>query len=103
MITWSFHNIRHEFMPSGSDGEIVALERQLHDAPLNILLTIFFFMLNLDIHLKDYILQVDSHNSRKIVRFISDLRRFAVVRFCSDERHSVEQFIEKVHEYYILA
>lgn len=103
MIAWSFQGIRTEFLPPGSDDEIVALEHEMHGASQNARLTIFFFLLNMHMELKDYILEIDPHNSRKLVRFMSDLRRFEVVRFCSNETLSVDEFVESVYQCYILA
>lgn len=103
MIAWSLQCLRNEFMPPGSDDEIVALEQRMPSASRNVQLTIFFFLLNVHMQLKDYIMEIDPHNSRKLVRFMSDLRKYAVVKFCSNETQSVDDFVESVYEYYILA
>lgn len=103
MIAWSLQGLRTEFLPPGSDDEIVALEQEMNDASQNVRLTIFFFLLNLHMELKDYLLEIDPHNTRKLVRFMSDLRRFEVVKFCSNETLSVDEFVENVYQCYILA
>jgi hypothetical protein len=103
MIAWSLQCLRTEFLPAGSDEEIVALERRMASASRNVQLTIFFFLLNVHMQLKDYIMEIDPCNSRKLVRFMSDLRKYVVVRFCSNETQSVDEFVDLVHECYMLA
>ena len=103
MVAWSLQSLRNEFLPPGSDHDIISLEQYMSSASLNERITIFFFLLNLHMQLKDFIMEMDPHNSRKLVRFMTDLRKYAILGFCSNETQSIEEFVAIVYEYYMLA
>ena len=103
LIEWSLDNLHTEFGASDPGHLISTLRAKAQQSARDVRLTILFFLLNVDIHLKDRILELDPPNSRKLVRFMSDLRTHAVVQFCTDERQQIQHFMAHVYELYILA
>lgn len=77
--------------------------RKLMQGPLNTQLTVFLFLFNVHVDLKDRVLEMDPSNRAKLVRFMSDMRKHVVLGFCVDERKLPHDFVREAYECYMLS
>ena len=102
LVLSSLHLLQAEFFEEGnSDVEVLA--DMVRSGPLYTRLTILLFLLNVHVELKDRVMRIDPGNARKLVRFMSDMRKQVVMAFCVDERQKPHDFVQAAHECYLLA
>jgi len=103
LVVSSLHMLQAEFFDEQDSEDIRVLETMVQTGPLYTRLTILLFLLNVHVELKDRIMRIDPGNARKLVRFMSDMRKQVVMAFCVDERQKPHDFVQAAHECYILA
>ena len=82
----SIAGLEAEFFASGGNAQVAKLRGMVRDATHAELLAIFYLLLNIDVRLKTRVLEMDGGNSKKIGRFVLDLRQELVVGFfCSPQ------------------
>jgi hypothetical protein len=98
------NSLREDYFGGRSTLELDQLEKLVTTAPHNILLGLFFLVLNVDSNLKEAVLNFESpQNHRKIERFLMDLKTPIVSNFCIDDTISIQKFIDQCWEAYIVA
>ena len=77
---------------------------ELHAAhPHRVQVAIFFVLLNIDVDLKQYVIDTDlACNARKLWRFFADLREHVDTLFAS-EQMSLLDFVDACEEAYVIA
>lgn len=105
LVTTSLKEIQEEFYDGSPDAtdDLHVLQRIMDAGPLYTRLTIFLFLFNVHVGLKNRIMRIDPSNARKLVRFMADMRNHIVMAFCVDERQHTRDFVQAAHECYILA
>jgi hypothetical protein len=83
--------------------ELLRLAEQHAAQPHRVQLAIFFVLLNIDIDLKQYVLDTDlAFNASKLCRFFVDLRSHVDTLFAT-EQMSLLDFVDACEEAYVLA
>jgi hypothetical protein len=90
-----------EFFAAGN-AQVAKLRAMVRDATHAELLAIFYLLLNIDAGLKKRMLALDAGNSKKIGRFVLDLRQELVVGFfCSPQ--TTAEFVQACGDGYCIA
>ena len=98
----SIAGLEAEFFAGGGCAQIEKLRALVREATHTELLAIFYLLLNIDVGLKTRMLAVDEGNTRRIGRFVLDLRQELVVGFfCSPQ--SVAEFVQACADGYRIA
>jgi len=87
---------------AADNAQIAKLRAMVRDATHAELLAIFYLLLNIDMGLKTRMLALDAGNSKKIGRFVLDLRQELVVGFfCSPQ--TTAEFVQACGDGYCIA
>ena len=100
----SIHSIRVQFFQGRSTNEVQILHRQVESMQHRRLLVVFFALLNIESTLKHRLVENDDvRNTRKIARFLVDLKHNAITQFFSTELMSPSEFVDACEELYVIA
>jgi len=104
LIALSIDSIAQNFFEGKFSTELTKLKDSVQTASHTELLAIFFLLLNVDQTLKQEIRRLEmEQNYAKLERFLLDLRRFVVVEFSVNEQVSLQLFVDKCEEHWVLA
>jgi len=104
IVLESLSSVETTFACEGVAREIKRLRDTIARGSHTTLVSVFFLLLNVDAVLKDRIVAMDSDtNTRKMARFLMDLRNILAVRFFTDERCSPMIFVEECVDCYLLS
>lgn len=84
--------------------QVNTLRDTVEQSSHTVLCVAFLLLLNIDMQLKEKIIEMDSeHNMRKVTRFLLDLRTTLAVRFFTDETYTINRFLEDTVDCYIIS
>ena len=100
-VRCSIDELEAEFF-AADNAQIAKLRGLVRDATHGELLAVFYLLLNIDSRMKTRMLGLDAGNTKRIARFVLDLRQELVVGFfCSPQ--SVAEFVQACGDGYCIA
>lgn len=107
LISQSLKSIRSSFFSNDSEGTVditTHIAEKIYQTSLYDRLMVFFVLLNVDVGLKDAVMNLDGgFNTAKLTRFMIDLKRSLIPQFYVNERVSATAFVESCIDTYIVS
>ncbi len=104
LLNRSLTNIERVFFANRSTADVAAVRDVCSKHSHTTHVAVFCLLLNVDMDLKDFVLQAESPTRRdKMTRFFLDLKQSVVPAFFSDDTVSIGTFVQRCRECYLLA